>query len=625
MPAFETVAEAYLAALARRGIDHLFANAGTDFAPLIEALARGRSAGLDAPRAIAVPHEVVAVGMAHGYWLATGRPQAVMVHVDVGVANALVGVMNAARARVPLLFTSGRTPFTEAGHRGSRDLPIHWGQEMRDQGALVREHVKWEHELVFGDQVETVLDRALAIATASPQGPVYLSLPRETLAAAWHDATPAREATAGGGQEARAVAPAEPLQATPSEPHPDPAAIERAAGLLATAKRPLIIAAAFRRDGCAGLAGLAERFALPVVEQWSPLLALSTEHPMHAGFDPGALLAEADVVLVIDVPVPWIPSRQRPAPGSTVIQIGPDPTFADLPLRGHASTLAIASGVAPAIAALDAALARRVGPIAAETGRRGHAPGAMVARGGSAADASPTSVASAAAGLSESVHARRAELEPRIAAARARNRARAGDLDHAPAASAVRAWISGHLDRALAEDLAAGRAWIFNELGCDPSVMRFPSAGALFGLSIAGALGWALPAALGAQMAAPDQIVVATVGDGSYTFANPVACHHLAAGLGLPVLTVVFDNQGWQAVRQATLAIHPHGHAAAAGEMPLTSLAPSPDYAMVIAASGGHGERVDDAADFPGALGRALAVVRGERRQALVQVRLPLR
>ncbi|HVR29900.1 MAG TPA: thiamine pyrophosphate-requiring protein, partial [Thermoanaerobaculia bacterium] len=579
VPAPRTVAEAYLAALARRGVDFLFANAGTDFAPVIEALAGAPSSGLGAPRAIAVPHEVVAVGMAHGYWLATGRPQAVMVHVDVGTANALVGVMNAARAHVPLLFTSGRTPFTESGHQGSRDLPIHWGQEMRDQGALVREHVKWEHELVFGDQVETVVDRALAIATSAPPGPVYLSLPRETLAAAWNGAPLAST----------------PTQATPALPHPDPAAIERAASLLAAARRPLVIAAAFNRDASAGLADFAERFALPVVEHWSPCLALATEHPMHAGFDPGDLLAEADVVLVLDAPVPWIPSRHRLAESCAVIQVGPDPTFADLALRGHRSAVAICSGVSSAIAALGRALAELV-----ERSDM-NAPGAPSARS-SAAD----------------------ELACRIAAGRARDRARAGDLGLPPAPAAARAWISRHLDEALAADLRAGRAWIFNELGCDPSVMRFPRSGALFGLSIAGALGWALPAALGAQLAAPDQIVLATLGDGSYTFANPVACHQMAATLGLPVLAVVFDNQGWQAVRQATLALYPQGDAADAEEMPLTSLAPSPDYAQVIAASGGYGERVDDPSGFPAALHRALQVVRRERRQALVQVRLPL-
>jgi acetolactate synthase-1/2/3 large subunit len=603
-PAFETVAEAYLAALARRGVDHLFANAGTDFAPLIEALARSSSAGFAVPRAIAVPHEVVAVGMAHGYWLVTGRPQAVMVHVDVGVANALIGVMNAARSRVPLLFTSGRTPFTEAGHRGSRDLPIHWGQEMRDQGALVREHVKWEHTLLYGDQVEPVIERALRIAMAAPSGPVYLSLPRETLAAPWSQGgTPA-------GAGALASPSAEPLSFS-SEPHPDPAAVERAAALLATARRPLVISAAYATGGGAPLAAFAERFALPVVEQWSPTNALPTEHPMHAGFDPGELLAEADVVLVLDVPVPWIPSRQRPGPGCAVIQVGPDPHFQDLPFRGHDTTLLIAAAVEPAVAALDAALCRALGMTDGKSPTRPMAAGAASGLG-----------PSGDGGATDALAARRGKTERRLAAARARHRERGGRLDAPPAPSAAKAWISGHLDQAIASELGAGRAWLFHELGCDPSVMRFARADTLFGLSIAGALGWALPAALGAQLAKRDQLVVAAVGDGSYTFANPVACHQMAARLDLPILTVVFDNQGWQAVRAATLAIYPSGHAAAMTEMPLTSLAPSPDYAKVIEASGGHGERVDAASDFPEALRRALDVVRRERRQALVQVRL---
>ena len=108
------------------------------------------------------------------------------------------------------------------------------------------------------------------------------------------------------------------------------------------------------------LGAFADRFAMPVVEQWSPTNALATDHPMHAGFDPGELLGEADVVLVLDVPVPWVPSRQRPAPGAAVIQIGPDPNFVDLPLRGHPATLAITSAVEPALEALGAALDRRL-------------------------------------------------------------------------------------------------------------------------------------------------------------------------------------------------------------------------------------------------------------------------
>src|SRR5438132_1332091 len=177
-----SVAEAYLELLAARGVEYFFANAGTDFAPIVEAYARRAAQGQALPRPITVPHETTAVALAHGYAMVTGRPQVVMVHVIVGTANALGGIMNAARANVPMLVTAGRTPITEAGMPGSRNLHIHWAQEAFDQGAIVREFVKWDYELRLGAQLETVVDRALAIARSEPAGPVYLTLPREVLA-----------------------------------------------------------------------------------------------------------------------------------------------------------------------------------------------------------------------------------------------------------------------------------------------------------------------------------------------------------------------------------------------------------------------------------------------------------
>src|SRR5688572_20228323 len=133
----ETVAEAYLELLAARRVEYFFGNAGTDFAPIIEAYARREAQGQVLPRPIAVPHEIPAVAMAHGYAMVTGRPQAVMVHVIVGAANALGGVINAARSHAPILFTAGRTPLTEGALPGSRNRQIHWAQESFDQGAMV--------------------------------------------------------------------------------------------------------------------------------------------------------------------------------------------------------------------------------------------------------------------------------------------------------------------------------------------------------------------------------------------------------------------------------------------------------------------------------------------------------
>ncbi len=177
-----TVSDAYLALLADRGIDYWFANAGTDFAPVVESLAKAQVLETRVPTAITCPHENTAMHMAIGYYLVTGKPQAVMVHVNVGTANGMNGLLNAARGHVPMLFTAGRTPTNEDGLDGHRSLDIHWTQEMFDQAGMLRESVKWDYELRNGQQLETVVDRALSIAKSEPMGPVYLSLPREVLA-----------------------------------------------------------------------------------------------------------------------------------------------------------------------------------------------------------------------------------------------------------------------------------------------------------------------------------------------------------------------------------------------------------------------------------------------------------
>src|ERR1700736_3328212 len=146
----DSVAEAYLALLAERGVEYLFANAGTDFAPIVEAYAKAAHTGLSAPKPLIATHENLAFSMAHGYAIASGKVPAVMVHVSVGTANALCGVLNVARAHVPILFTAGRSPLTEDGLPGARDTYIHWAQEMFDQAGMLREAVKWDSEFIKG-------------------------------------------------------------------------------------------------------------------------------------------------------------------------------------------------------------------------------------------------------------------------------------------------------------------------------------------------------------------------------------------------------------------------------------------------------------------------------------------
>ena len=212
-PAPETGAEALLTGLKASGIDYLFANAGTDFPSIIEAFASRDPDTMPTP--VTVPHETAAVGMAHGYYLATGKPQSVMVHVNVGLANAVMGVLNAASDNVPLVMMSGRTPLTEAGYAGSRKSPIQYGQEMYDQTALVRDAVKFNYEMRYPDQGGMLAARAVSLAQSEPRGPVYLSLPREPLAEVVEaprrsdpSPRPAATATANGSTDSPLASPA---------------------------------------------------------------------------------------------------------------------------------------------------------------------------------------------------------------------------------------------------------------------------------------------------------------------------------------------------------------------------------------------------------------------------------
>ena len=92
-------ADAFLRALADHGADYFFANPGTDFPPIVEAFSRAAKTNAKVPRPILVPHENLAVAMAHGVYLMTGRAQAVMVHVNVGTANAINNLTNMSRDR----------------------------------------------------------------------------------------------------------------------------------------------------------------------------------------------------------------------------------------------------------------------------------------------------------------------------------------------------------------------------------------------------------------------------------------------------------------------------------------------------------------------------------------------
>jgi acetolactate synthase-1/2/3 large subunit len=556
----QTAADAWLWLLAARGVDYLFANGGTDFAPLVEAYAKAHAAGTPLPRVVVVPHENVGVAMAHGYAMVSGRPQAMMVHVGVGTANTINGLMNASRMNVPILMTAGRTPLTESGAvAGARNNYIHWAQEHFDQGGMLRECVKWDYELKHAEQVETVLDRALAIAKSEPQGPVYVTLPREVLAAPF--GAPLSE---------------RPTLAPASPPAADPQALEQAARWLGAAERPLLITANGGRTVASSraLAQLAETFATPVIHYRPRHLALSTEHALAAGWDPHALLKDADVVLVIDCDVPWIPSQGAPRPDAKVIHLGPDPLFERYPLRGFRADLALAGSLASTLEALCAETEKHAASLAAIDERR--------------------------ARISQYSEKQRRE-------------ARSG-LGQTPERITQR-WASACLNTLLDADTI-----VVNEYPLALEEMTLTEPGRYFSSSPAGGLGWGLGAALGAKLASPDKTVIAALGDGAYMFGNPTPAHFISESMRLPVLYVIFNNARWAAVHRSTLSMYPRGEAAKLSEPPFATLEPSPRFEHIVQASGGHGARVTEPKDLLPALQRALKVVKEEKRQALVNV-----
>ena len=551
----QTGAESLLDGLSLSGIQYMFANAGTDFPPIIEALARRDPSA--APVALTIPHETAAVAMAHGAYLVTGRAQAVMVHVNVGLANSVMGVINAASDNIPMLVMSGRTPISERGRKGARMTPIQYGQEMFDQTSLVRDLVKYSYEMRYPEQGKQLVMRAMSLATSEPQGPVYLSLPKEPLSEIVPETTQTHH----------------PMPPSATKILPDPEAIIKLAHLLETASNPVIICQRGDTEGrlSKALSTLAAKHGIAVLEPFLLRNVLHSNDPALQGYHASGP-SDADLIIVLDSDTPWIEATNAPGPETIVVHIGPDPHFARMPVRGFRTDLAISSDSVEAILAVD---------------REARAPSAALQR---------------SKALAQSATQRRDAAQVK---------AKAGDTNPMSAE-----WISHCVSEIMDEEAVA-----FSELGLLPAYMTLKGPNRLFNNVHAGGLGWAMPAALGAQLIRPDRLTIACMGDGSYMFANPVACHQIAEALRLPILTIIKNNAMWNAVRRSVVNGYPDGSAAMSNTVPLTSLEPLPDFAAIARASRAHAERIEDGRELPAALQRAVGIIRTEKRQVLLDLR----
>ena len=562
----QSAAHYFLEGLNELGLDYLFCNFGTDHAPLIEAMAAFRRAGREMPKTILCPHENTAVHMAAGYAVATGRGQGVMVHVDAGTANSAMALHNLCRARIPVMLMAGKAPFTTRGELlGTRDTYVHFVQEPFDQASVVRPYTKWEYNLPSGVIAKEALRRAHTVMESDPKGPVYFTFPRETLTQSFDEgAIRSYPAERFGAVALRGV---------------DATSVEAIATRLLAAERPLLITAyAGRNHKTVAVLDELARFAGIRVIEFNPLyVSLPHDSPCHGGFTPAKALAEADVGLLVDVDVPWIPSDMPDNPATWWAQIDIDADKRNFPMWTFPASLRLQGDSHRVLSDLLAVLKAK-----ADATFRTRAE-ARVAR------------------LAEEGKARRDG-----AARLAQQRGSVGQISpHFVCAALARALKP--TDIVLNEAIRNGPTVFAQMPRTEP--------GTLVGLA-GGGLGFSGGMALGLKLACPARTVVQIAGDGTFYFSNPQSTMAVSRQYKLPIFTVVLDNSGWAAVKEATLRVYPEGDAKASADYGAL-LAPDMDFAKVAEAAGAHGELVSDPDAVEGAIARCLDAVRGGRSAIL--------
>jgi len=569
-----TTSTAFLEALTEAGVTYIFANLGSDHPGLIEAMAQARTEGRsDAlPKVIVCPHETVALSAAHAYAMVTGEPQAVAVHVDAGTQNLSGAVNNAMRGRVPVLVFAGMSPFTQEGELpGGRSEFIHWIQDVRDQRGILRNYVKYDNEIRTGRNVKQLVHRALQLARSEPAGPVYLVGAREVM----------QEPVAPYAADSGSYPAVAPAALTPE-------VTAQIATALAGARHPLIVTSYLGRDPSAvpSLVKLAELLAIPVVEAMAYHVNFPHDNPLHSGYQyhsvsQNPLLAEADVVLVIDSDVPWIPAVNRPSAGAAIYHVDVDPLKSQMQLWHLPARLFAAANSKVAVEQV-AAYVRDHGLVneAAVSARRAAA-----------------------------VTRHRRALTEREAA----EQPKAGVINAEYLTACVRRLLDGE-DALILTEVVTNSRIVQEHLRPNRPGSVLHHGG--------GSLGWSGGAVVGAKLACPERTVVSLVGDGSFLFSVPSSALWVQRRCGTPALTVIYDNRGWAGPKFSTLMVYPDGAAARADDFHV-SLEPEADLpGVALAAGAGFGATVSDPDELPRVLKDALAIVHGGR-SAVVSVRLP--
>jgi acetolactate synthase-1/2/3 large subunit len=566
----EEWSDAIVAAMKLGGIDHLFFVSGTEMAFFQEAIAKAQQLGRHAPKLMTMVHEGVALNAAIGYWMLTGKPSATAVHVDVGTLHHGAAIHAAWHDRCPILMTAGAGPraFPEQ-MPGGRNSFINWVQEPRDQGAIVRQYTKIDHRLEHTDNPGLAISRLLQVAMSEPQGPVYLSIPRES--AMLPLAGSLRFPTLHQMGIARPAS-------------PDPEDARTIARWLVKSQNPVLFTARIGQDPNAvpEFIRLAELLAIPVMES-SPISTRMNFPSTHPLYGTGPSATEADVVLVVDDLTPFTPGVNSPGPDAKVAWISVDPVNSRYKTMEYQADLWISATPANVAKAIHNESTKILDK-------------SDLAR----------------------IAARRSRLEDRKRQMTAEEESSAQADGRRPQPTGR--WVSYQLGRMLEPEAIIVNDGLSNGDFVRMYARRDKPGTYLRTGSSAG--GWGSGAAFGAKLAAPGRDVILASGDGFFMFGAPLAALWAARFHKAPYLSVIFVNGVYSTGTTLLRAAYPDGYAARTNNYAGGSFDPAPDFAKLAETVNGYGENVTETAEVLPALKRGLEHVRAGV-PAIIAVRVP--
>ena len=536
------------------GIEQVFCSPGTEWAPVWESLLKRYDSGNRSIEYTNCRHEIIAVAAALGYSKNSRKTSAVLLHANVGPLHGAMAMRAALLVRAPIIICSAYSS-DYGDYEGNESHESHWISRLSDIGGpttLVKPYVKWTNTVTSKETLIDSINRGCQIAQTAPCGPVFLAIPKELMAMDLVDAHVPSSVNVS-------------IKTQPACNDLTPIASR-----IAESKSPIIITeyAGENPETVNRLVELAELLSIPVTETGSPVFtSFPKTHPLFQGNGDTEILSQADTILVVGATTPWFPPSAYPKNNACVIVLDEDPLRSQIPYHGYRSDFSIAGDIEQSLAQLINAVRDVIGNT----------------------------------GNSVSIYQERLERY------KARHNQMAEEsIAEAQAEKSMKP-ISPKWFHYLANKILPGNAIsIVETLTHSRHFYRYMTESQKLFRCSGGGLGSGMGIAIGAKIASPDIPVIFYVGDGSFNY-NPVL-----PGLGLcqeyqlPIMTVIFNNGSYAAMRMGHQSLFPEGWAVTHDSYLGVDISPQPDYVKIAEAFDVYAEKIEDPDNIEPALKRAL-------------------